>query len=360
MITKFNNKTITSILTVLPTNEIDFLDEMENYGYSEVKMKKLKKIMGYNTRRVAKAGETVSDYAIFGIQNLIDNGALRTDEIGAIIVTTTSPDHFIPPISNLVQGHFSIGHDCVCIDISQGCCGYTVGLAYAMMTLEHLGDKKALVISGDMMTAKVGTRDRAARPILGDAVTISVVENKQCTEPVYCNLMNEGEDAQAIIIPAGGSRLPISPETSVEVQDEDGNWRSAEHFFMEGDLVFNFVINETPKLINDLLDYSGINKESIDYFVCHQPNKFMLRKLAEKLEVSDAIMPNDIVELYGNSNSATIPVTFCQHYSEIYSKKDVVRLCFAAFGSGLALGSLFLELPKLSYCNIINYPHKNA
>ena len=49
MITKFKNKTISSILTVFPQQEIDFMDEMNNYNYSELKMKKLKKLMGYNS-----------------------------------------------------------------------------------------------------------------------------------------------------------------------------------------------------------------------------------------------------------------------------------------------------------------------
>ena len=48
MITTFQNKRISTVITVLPTREIDFADEMQNYGYSELKMKKLKKIMGYD------------------------------------------------------------------------------------------------------------------------------------------------------------------------------------------------------------------------------------------------------------------------------------------------------------------------
>lgn len=357
MLTSFKNKTISSVITVLPTNEVDFLDEIDNYGYSEVKMKKLKKIMGYNTRRVAMPKEGMSDYAIFGIQHLIDQKIITTDDIGAIIVTSTSPDYFIPPTSNIIQGHFGISHDCVCIDISQGCCGYSVGLTYSFMTLEHLVGKKVLLVCGDMMTAKVGPHDRASRPILGDAVTISVVENQEKGREVFCNIKNEGEKGMAIVIPAGGNKMPISEETHIETMGEDGNMRSPEHFFMEGDEVFNFVINETPLMLQELMDKADVTTADIDAFICHQPNKFMLKKLAEKLEVDTDKMPNDIVELYGNSNSATIPVTLCQHYNELYAEKDCLKLCFASFGSGLALGGIILSLPKLQYCNMINYPH---
>ena len=38
-----------------------------------------------------------------------------------------------------------------------------------------------------------------------------------------------------------------------------------------------------------------ILKDEIDFYMFHQPNKFMLEKLAE--------VPNNIVEIYGNSNS---------------------------------------------------------
>ena len=62
-------------------------------------------------RRVAMVGETVGDYAIYGIQKMLEDGVFKEDEIGAIIVTTTSPDHFIPPISNIVQGKFDFDED---------------------------------------------------------------------------------------------------------------------------------------------------------------------------------------------------------------------------------------------------------
>ena len=163
MLTSFNNKKISAVYSVLPTNEVDFMDEAGNYAFSEIQMKKLKKVMGFGTRRVAKEGETVGDYAIYGIQQMLKDGIFKENEIGAIIVTTTSPDHFIPPISNIVQGKFDFDEDVVCIDISQGCCGYVVGLTYAFMTLNAMQNKKVLLIAGDLLSFKVSTRDRASQ-----------------------------------------------------------------------------------------------------------------------------------------------------------------------------------------------------
>lgn len=358
MITSFNNKVISSVYSVLPSNEVHFMDEASNYAFSESQMKKLQKVMGFGNRRIAVEGETVSDYAIYGIRKMLEDGVFDEKEIGGIIVTTTSPDHFIPPISNIIQGAFDFDEDTVCIDISQGCCGYTVGLTYAFMTLDSLKDKKVLLVAGDLLSFKVSTRDRASRPITGDAVSISVVENSSVTNTVFCSLKNDGKDAFAVYIPAGGTRMPITPETLKEEKDEFGNWRGKQHLVMQGDLVFNIIINKTPVVIEELLERSGEKMENIDYFICHQSSSFTLKKLAQRLGVTEERLPRDIVPKYGNSSSATIPVTLCEHYKSIFNDEKPKKIMFASFGTGMSLGAVLMDLPEFKYCKLIDYPHE--
>ncbi|NCC18136.1 MAG: ketoacyl-ACP synthase III [Bacteroidia bacterium] len=359
MITQFKNKKISSILSVIPTNEVSFMDEIGNYSFSESQMKKLKKVMGFDKRRVASIGETISDYAVFGIRKMIEDKVFNEEEIGAIIVTTTTQDHFIPPVSNIIQGQFNFDADTVCIDISQGCCGYTVGLVYSFMTLNSLKNKKVLLVAGDLLSFRVSTRDRASRPIVGDAVTISVIENTIDDNVIYCSLKNNGKAAFSVYIPAGGLKIPITPESIKEEEDEFGNWRGKQHLVMNGDLVFNFIINDTPLMIEELLKEANENIDNVDYFICHQSSSFTLKKLAERLNVSQERLPNDIVPIYGNSSSATIPVTLCHHYENMFSDKDKLKIMLAAFGTGLSLGSVLFEVQKFEYCKIVDYPHKN-
>lgn len=359
MLTQFKGKKISAVYSVLPTHEVDFMDEAGNYAFTEAQMKKLKKVMGFGTRRVAMEGETVSDYAIYGVQKMLDDGSFKESEIGAIIVATTSPDHFIPPISNIVQGKFDFDEDVVCIDISQGCCGYTVGLTYSFMTLNSLGNKKVLLIAGDMLSFKVSTRDRASRPIGGDGVTISIIENTEDENPIWCSLKNDGKDAFAVYIPAGGTRMPITPETTIETEDEFGNWRGKQHLVMQGDLVFNIIINMTPVMMEELLAKSGDKMDDIDYFVCHQSSSFTLKKLAQRLDVTEERLPRDIVPKYGNSSSATIPVTMCEHADEFFADGKKKKIMFAAFGTGMSLGAVLMDLEK-PVCKKFDYPHKNA
>lgn len=359
MLTQFKNKAIKSIYTVLPSHEVDFMDEAGNYSFSEVQMKKLKKVMGFGTRRVAVEGETVGDYAIYGVRKMLEDGIFKVEEIGAIIVTTTSPDHFIPPVSNIIQGKFDFDEDTVCIDISQGCCGYTVGLTYSFMTLDALRDKKVLLVAGDLLSFRVSTRDRASRPITGDAVSISLIENTSTVNTVYCSLKNDGKDAFAVYIPAGGTRLPITPETTKEEEDEFGNWRGKQHLVMQGDLVFNIIINMTPVMMKELLSKSGNTMEDVDYFVCHQSSSFTLKKLAQHLDVTEQRLPRDIVPKYGNSSSATIAVTMCEHCDDFFADEKKKKIMFASFGTGMSLGAVLMDMAK-PVCKFLNYRHQNA
>lgn len=52
MFTTYKNKRISTIYSVIPQNEADFMDEAGNYSFSEPQMKKLKKVMGFDKRRV--------------------------------------------------------------------------------------------------------------------------------------------------------------------------------------------------------------------------------------------------------------------------------------------------------------------
>ena len=136
---KFKNKRITGILTILPQRVVTFEEEMGNYNFDEKKSLRLKKIMGYNTHRIAAEGQCSSDFCIHGLQYLFDNGLLRKDEIDALLFVSQSPDYFMPPTSNLIQGHFNLKHDMICMDINQGCAGFEIGLMqafiFAMLTM---------------------------------------------------------------------------------------------------------------------------------------------------------------------------------------------------------------------------------
>jgi 3-oxoacyl-[acyl-carrier-protein] synthase-3 len=150
-------------------------------------------------------------------------------------------------------------------------------------------------------------------------------------------------------------RLPCSAETSVLEDVGDNNLRAKDHLFMDGSAIFNFVQTEVPPLIESLLARAGRDSQSLDYFFCHQPNRFMLQKLADKMKLPYAKMPNNVVERFGNSGGATIPMAIMNNAAERL-KTERLNVCLTGFGAGLTWASMLLSLGPFAFCELIEYP----
>ena len=146
--------------------------------------------------------------------------------------------------------------------------------------------------------------------------------------------------------------MPCTCETAIlRDVDGDGNLRALDNLVMKGSDVFTFVQTEVPPLIEETLDFAGLTKENIDYFLFHQPNKFMLRKLAEKLEIPYEKVPMNVVEQFGNSSGACIPICIAHNLKEEMINRKY-RCCLSAFGSGLTWGAMTINLGEMDFCEM--------
>jgi len=221
------------------------------------------------------------------------------------------------------------------------------------MLLEHMEGKKVLVFAADVLSKKVSRKDRNSFPLIGDAAGIAVVENYPDAGDIHTILYNNGGRGAALKIPAGGSRMPCTPETAIlRDVDGDGNLRALDNLVMDGSEVFTFVQTEVPPMIEEILAYAGLCKEEIDWYLFHQPNKFMLRKLAEKLGVPYEKMPMNTVEEFGNSSGACIPVNITYNLADAM-KREMSRCCVSAFGSGLTWGAMVMDLGEMDFCEML-------
>ena len=351
---KFKNKKITGILTILPETEIKFEDEIDNYAFSKGQSMKLKLIMGYDKRRVIKEGTTISDLCVFGMNYLFDHNLLNKDDIDAIVLVSQSQDYIIPSTSHVIHGQLGLKKDMVCLDTSHACSGYPIGLQQAFMLLEQDEIKKVVLLNADIYSQKVSKKDRGSRPLTGDAASITIVEKDASNKTIYGSVNTDGTGFDALIIPAGGFKMPSNAKTAELKTDSKGNTRALDHLVMKGDDVFNFVQKEVPPMIENLLKQAGCTKSDVDYFMFHQPNKFMLKKLADKMRVPYEKMPNNVVENFGNANSVSTPTAITFNLGEKL-KTDSLLICLAGFGAGLSWSSLLLEMGNLDFCETIDY-----
>lgn len=350
----FKNKRITGVLTVLPSREILFEDEIANYNFSATKSLKLKLAMGYNKHRIVEEDVCVSDLCCHGLQYLFQHGKLKREEIDALVLVTQSPDYFMPPTSNVIQGKMGLKQDMICMDINQGCAGFVLGLIQAFILLEQPAVKKVVLLNGDVLSRKVSKRDRNSNPLIGDGASVTIVERSEEETTIWGSIKMDGSRAKALMIPAGGFRQPSTIETAKMHEDINGNFRSLDNLVMKGDEVFNFVQTEVPPMIEHLLQHASVSKEEVAYYLFHQPNRFMLHKLADKLKVPHEKMPSNIVENFGNASGVTIPTNITFNIGErLLTEK--MRLCFSGFGVGLTWASLLMEVGNLDFCKTIEY-----
>ena len=350
----FRNKRISSILTVLPKRISYFDDEMEKFNFSKSQSNKLKSIMGYNKHRIIDNQTCSSDLCIYGINKLKEENIINFDEIDALVVITQSPDYFMPPTSSIIHGVLNLKKDMICLDINQGCAGYIIGLIEAFMLLDQPFINKVALCNVDILSKKVSSQDRNSYPLIGDGAAITIVERATENNKIFGVIKVDGSRADLLMIPAGGFKKPSSSETAIIIEDDKDNFRAEDHLVMKGDLVFNFVQTEVPPMLEDLLSYANISKEDIDYYMFHQPNRFMLQKLAQSINVPELKMPNNIVENFGNASGVTIPTAICYNLGNQLLSENFT-MCLAGFGVGLTWAGLIMDIGNLNYCNISEY-----
>ena len=262
----FSGMRISSLVTVVPKKELYFDDEIDQFNFAKANSMKLKKIMGFNKHRIVEDGTCASDLCVCGLNRLFDAQVLRKDEIDVLIFVSQSPDHFIPPTSNIIQGKVGLGNDVLCLDINQGCAGFVLGLIQAFTFLNLPEIHKVVLLNGDTLSRKVCKRDRNIYPMIGDAGSVTVVEKCSEAPSIHATVRMDGSRSNSLMIPAGGFRLPSSPETAIEEKVGDNNYRSKDQFYMDGPGVFNFVQTVVPPMIDELLAFAGVQRESVIIF----------------------------------------------------------------------------------------------
>ena len=360
---KFNykNKYIDGLVFIVPDNEVFFEDEMKNYDFPVSRSKTLQSVMGYHSRRIVNDETCISDLILTGFEHLFKKNLISKDDIDALVVVTQTPDQLMPPTSFIIHGKLQLKEETFCIDINQGCAGFVVGLIQAFNLLNNKNINKVALINADVLSRKTSVNDRNSYPLIGDAASITIISNKESEN--ICSIMKvDGSQRGALEIPAGGMKMPSNLETSKLKDCGDGNKRSLDDLVMDGAKVFNFVQNKVPPLIDEILNEANKSKEDIDYFLFHQPNKFMLTKLAQSIGIDLMKMPSDVVKIFGNSSGVTIPAIMGGLISqELKSKEN--EIIFSGFGVGLTWAALYMKLNKLKFCEKIEHtlePTKNV
>ncbi|MBL4594244.1 MAG: ketoacyl-ACP synthase III, partial [Flavobacteriales bacterium] len=186
----------------------------------------------------------------------------------------------------------------------------------------------------------VSENDKSTYPLFGDAGTATAIEWAEGCGGSF-NLKSDGAGYETIIIRDGGIRNKVKPSSFDVKEISPGINRCDLDLEIDGLEVFNFSVTKVPKLIQETLEHTKSTSEDYDYFVMHQANLLMNEAIRRKLKINKEQTPYSLKD-YGNTSSASIPLTICsQLNNEMEQKENKMLLC--GFGVGLSWATLSIK-----------------
>lgn len=286
-----------------------------------------------------------SDLCFEAAVKLMESLSWAPSEIDCLIFVSQTPDYILPATACILQDRLGLPMDCYAMDISLGCSGWVYGLSTITSLMSNGTMKKGLLLVGDTTTVTKSRKDKSTYPLFGDAGTATAIEYNQGAEGIKFHMGTDGKGFDAIMIPDGGFRNFVTPQSFVEQEVEHGIFRNRLQSILNGPAVFTFGIVKAPRSVNSLIEHFQVDKEAIDYYVFHQANLIMNEKIRTKLKIEPEKVPYSLNE-YGNTSSASIPLTIVSRLnSELSVGRKNILAC--AFGVGLSWGSAFFETENL-------------
>lgn len=328
---------------------------INNYEYTDYfpadQVKEVVDKVGVYERRFADESTCSSDLCYAAAERLLEDNGIDRTEIDLLVFLSQTPDYRMPATSIILQHRLGLPNSCVAFDIQLGCAGFCYALSVVYSMLQGGNFRKALILDGETRSKVYSPKDRRSAFIFGDAGVAALVERDAKYGKSWFSLNSDGSRYDLIMIKGGGYRYPSSEETLRErVVDEYGNIRSDEQGYMRGGDVFTFVIREIPRDIKKTLEYAGIDKEQIDYYVFHQANNYINSYIAKKMKLDTSKIPHTI-EKYGNTSSVSVPITIVSELKDqLHGEKTIMM---SAFGVGMSWATAIVTFSDCHISDII-------
>ena len=280
---------------------------------------------GIETRRIASKDDSVASMGAKACNDAIKTGGIAASDIDAIILATTTPDHFFPSTASKIQ--YLIGADnAFAFDIQAVCSGFLYALSIADSMIKTGAAKNVLVVGADMMSRILDWTDRSTCILFGDgagAVLLRASENEK-SKILSTHLFSDGSKYEMLYV-----------DESIKTEGSRGAVK------MNGRTVFISAVEKMTEASNLALEKNNISVNDVDWFVAHQANKRIIDSVSNKLGIPEG-KSIITVDKYANTSAATIPSTLSIAANDGRLKKgDVVLL--TAIGGGFAWGSALLK-----------------
>ncbi len=274
---------------------------------------------GISERRLARTDELTHHMATEATRRCLEG----RDEVPDLIISSTcTPGRLCPYQASIVAN--SLGLDIKAgFDINAACSGFVTGLAVARGLMETMGDSytSVLITASEKMTQYTDYTDRNSCILFGDGAASLLISS-------------EGDGPELEHVEIG---IDASGSEYVTLAAQDGT-----HFFdQDGRRVYRFAVTIMNKMLDRLIDVTGLKDGEPYHVIFHQANLRMMQSVADTRKIPfDRFVTT--VEHYGNTSSASIGLTLDKAWHDKrFQKGD--RVFLIAFGGGLSWAAAALK-----------------
>jgi 3-oxoacyl-[acyl-carrier-protein] synthase-3 len=193
--------------------------------------------------------------------------------------------------------------------------------------------RNVLVIGVEVLSRFLNWQDRTTCVLFGDgAGAVLLQASEQPGGMTGFQLYADGTGFEGIIVPAGGSACPATPQTAAE----------GKHFVqMLGRDVYRYATRQLVESALAAVRDAGLGIEEIDQFVFHQANLRIIENVAKQLNMPmEKTFVN--IERYGNTSAASVPMALSEALASGRIKEGD-RILMVAFGAGYTAAAAVVE-----------------
>lgn len=270
---------------------------------------------GIKERRIAEEGMKTSHMAYEAAKEALEDAGISGEDLDLILVATVTPDQAFPSVSSMLQVQLG-AHKAAAMDVSAACAGFIYGLVTGKQFIETGDYKYVLVIGAEKLSELINWEDRNTAVLFGDGA------------------------GAALLGPVSEGRGIISFELGSD--GSGGDHIKVDDFLqMNGREVFKFAVRQMGETSLNVVEKAGLSKEDVSFLIPHQANIRIMEAARQRLDLPEEKM-SKTVQLYGNTSSASIPLSLKYELNEKKIKDDDI-LVLVGFGAGLVWGGVAIR-----------------
>ena len=287
----------------------------------------IRNCVGVETRHFAPPELATSDLAVEAARRALAMSGVQPSHIKRIILATVSGDYPTPATACVVQRKLGL-KGCAAIDVVGACAGFLQAMDLGARCVAT-GEGPVLVVGADIRSRQLNFDDLRTAFLYGDGAGAVVLTAAASGVGIRHSILTaDGEGAEAVYIPAGGSREPLTA---------DGLHQRRHRITMrDGRRVAAAARAGFRHLAARLEAESGVPLRDVAFVCLHQPNLFLVRQILEDLGIPESRTWINF-PAYANTTSASVPIALSEAVAAgRIQEGDWVWL--GAVGAGYAAG----------------------